>query len=247
MKDLRKLSDYEIKQFSVCESLAKNFLAIKQKTKSYNVEGYDIGSEPGGIDLNYRIPLTNEQVEALKTFILDSYNKQYPDKVVENWETFNQEVLECVDRQFYENLRNTPGAWDELISSPLEHENMIPNFIDFDNWEYCYFFSAYIYNDEKKEMAGPYEVCLHLSDDEYSFLLALQMSEKHGFTYNKLWEINPELAAKISRSVESEYMNPRIVLELQNAPFTVIFDEIIKDANSLEEEKKKRMLQLLTK
>ena len=35
MIDLRQLDEYKMRRFSICESLAKEFLATKQRAKSY--------------------------------------------------------------------------------------------------------------------------------------------------------------------------------------------------------------------
>lgn len=97
-------------------------------------------------------------------------------------------------------------------------------------------FSCFIYNPEKKEMCGPLSFRFCLSDEEYVFLLALQLSEHQGFSYNRLFPINPDIATRLTHCVEITF------LEIENQfnstqPFTIIFDELIEDANHLKEER----------
>lgn len=99
-----------------------------------------------------------------------------------------------------------------------------------------YRFSCFIYNPKKQEMRGPRSFRFSLSDEEYVFLLALQLSEHQGFSYNRLFHINPDIATRLTHYVENTFLK----IENQGRstqPFTIIFDELIEDANHLKEER----------
>ena len=242
MKDKLNLSEYGMIKFEIGKKLAEEFLSSKTRSKAYKVEGYDsLSGSDSGIDITQYVFLTDDEVAALKNYILECYNKQYPDEAVDSWETFNHEVLECVDKDFFDDMNETPGCWKDLISDKLTNAQMTPNFIDFDDFKYFYRFSCYIYGPEKKEIYGPNSFIAILSDDDYCTLLALQLTIERGLTYNNLWEISPDLAKSISDIVANLYMDDRIIEQHNNVPFLVIFDELIEDAKTLKAEYEKRL------
>ena len=241
MKNKLNLSDYGMGRFGIAKKLAEEFLSTKTCSKAYKVEGYDSvnGPDEARIDLKQYLSLTDDEVTALKKYILECYNKLYPDEAVDSWETFNHEMLECVDEDFFVDMNETPGCWKDLITDKLARAQMTPNFIDFDDFKYFYRFSCYIYGPEKKEIYGPNSFIAILSDDDYCTLLALQLTIERGLTYNNLWEISPDLAKSISDIVANLYMDERIIEQHNNVPFLVIFDELIEDAKTLKAEYEK--------
>ena len=89
MKDLRKLDQYEQRRFDVCHSLAKEYLSTKSKEKCYLVSGSDSHSE-GEILRSMTLPLTDEQVEAIKSNLVEVFNGLYPDDPVKDWNEFEE-------------------------------------------------------------------------------------------------------------------------------------------------------------
>lgn len=242
--DLRERSDYEQDKFNVCEAVAKEYLATKERIKGYNFTCYDLRFDlEDEIESDTYLRLTDEQVTSLKAYMIDTYNTMYLETPVKTWEEFDSECMETVDEDYWNQLNSTPGIWKEWVSDNLESQELRPKKVDFNDWNYGYQFSCFIYDEEKKEMAGPCYFRFHLTDEEYVFLLALQLSEHQGFTYNRLTGINPKLVARLNSCVEMKF------LEIENQfnytqPFTIIFDEIIEDASLLQEKKDKALKDL---
>lgn len=245
MKDLRQLDDYEKQRFAACETLAREFLATKIRQKCYQVDGSDIHSE-GEIERTCILPLTDEQVKDIKAQMIDVANKLYKDEPVSTWEEFVEVVLELNDSCYWDELNSTHGIWNDLILNVVERYEMSPYYIDLDTIRHLYHFSAFVYDTEKGEISGPHKFAQDLSDEEYIFLLALQMSVREGFTYNSLFKINPEFAQRLNRNIDFSFFDIDC-LGNQTKPFLILFDEIVDDANSLKEERDKRLKELMFK
>lgn len=241
MKDKLNLSEHEMRKFEIGKKLAEEFLPTKTRGKAYKVEGYDsLFGEESNIELTQYLVLTDDEKETLKNYILECFNKEYPEFAVDTWEAYKDQESEVVDEEFFLDLNETPGCWKDLITDVLEGAQMAPYSIDFDDFEYFYRFSCFIYGPVEKKIYGPNSFIAILSDEDYCTLLALQLSIDRGLTYNNLWLISPELATKISDKIVNLYMNTRIIGHQDNVPFTVIFDELIEDAKTLKEEYEKR-------
>lgn len=231
IKDIRKLTDYQRKKFELCESLAKEFLSTKLRKKSYRVTGYHEISES---DKSLYIPLTDEEVNALKAYMIEVNNRMYPEEQVSSWEEFDYGRLEVNGSEYWEEMNESPGIWKDLVADQMESEECEATFIEFNDWNYHYDFSCCIYEEDEKKLVDPIEFIYPLTDEEYIFLLALQLSENDGFTYNRLIGIAPKLAVQLNNHVDVMFFaieNP----SNKTRPFTIIFDEIIADAKQLEE------------
>lgn len=239
MKDLRKLTDYEQQRFDACLSLAKEYLSTKQRQKCYLVQGSDKYSD-GARSMSVTLPLSDEQVSAIKSQMIEFANKVYSDDPVKSWEEFKTEILDLVDPDYWDVLNEESGAWYDAIFTPLDLQDVIPCFVDFDTVRYLYHFSAYVYETEENDVGGPYKFVQELSDDDYAFLLALQLSVREGFTYNMLFEIDPEFAQLLNRNIDFNFFGLTRT-GINTKPFLIIFDEVIEDAKILEEDAKKRL------
>lgn len=243
MKDLRELDQYEQHRFSVCENLAKEYLATKKRQKCYRVSGTDRYSD-GQRPLYCIIPLTDEQVAAIKSQMIEVANKVFPEEPVNSWEEFEEEILELGDNNYWDELNNTSGVWNDEIYFKAESCDMIPDSIDFDNVHYLYNFSAFVYEANEGQMSGPHKLVEELTDDEYAFLLALQLTMREGFTYNSLFRIDPEFAQKLNKGVDFRFFDIDCYGN-QTKPFLIVFDELLEDVKVLKEEAERRLHDIL--
>lgn len=118
----------------------------------------------------------------------------------------------------------------ELISAYRREKGVVTTKIDFDDYFFTCHFSFCYFDNERQEMTGPLPFeYLFLSDNDYIYLLALELSEPHGITYNRLVEIDPEWVAHLNSMVNFEFEEAGHMPK----PFLVIFDEIVEDVRRL--------------
>lgn len=239
MKDLRKLDQYEQRRFDVCHSLAKEYLSIKPIEKCYLVSGSDWHSE-GEIPRSMTLPLTDEQVEAIKSNLVEVFNGLYPDDPVKDWNEFEEVMADDLDWDFWNEMNNSRGAWNDCILVPAESCDIYPDDIDFKHVRHLYHFSAFVYEADEGEMSGPHKFAIELEDDDYAFLLALQLTMRKGLTYNTLSEVDPEFVLKLNRNIDFNFFDIDNIFS-KTKPFLIIFDEVIEDAKALKDESEKRL------
>jgi len=235
-KYYESLDGYGKRRYDEHKAKAMAFLNQKQKTKAYHVYGYDSLSEEE-IKVDYFVVLTDDEVSTLSEYLIQHYNSFELEDAVSSLEEFMQ-TDDSMFEEFYQKFRDEEGLWNKLVCQPLEACNMIPTKIDFLDYTYLFRFDCFLYNDEKNQMEGPYEFLVSLTDEEYVTLLTLQLDCRRNLTFNRLFSYCPELAEKISNSVESYYFDPRIPDEIQLSPFAVVLTEIIDDANIIKQEEK---------
>ena len=126
-------------------------------------------------------------------------------------------------------------ANEELINDYRIEKGVVTTKIDFDDFVPLYNFSVCYIDDVTHKMVGPLPFTYPIFDDnDYIFLLALELSEPHGITYNRLTEIDPVWAEELNDYINGSFFkteeggyNPK--------PYNVFFDEIVDDAQRIRE------------
>lgn len=233
------LSDYQKERFNQCEAKARAYFAQKEHIKYYHVKGYDSHSE-GEINADCYISISDENVIKLQKHLIEEYQKFEPEDPCHNWDDFmNTDPSLAVP--FFEAMYEKVGLWNKLVVSQIERNCIVPTSIHFDEFVICYHFSYFYYNTKKGEMAGPYLFISELTDEEYILLLTLQLFEDRGLTFNRLSIIVPDIFKKLNNEAEYSFMNPRIPGQWRYESFTIVLNEILEDAKSLEKGRDKRL------
>jgi len=212
------------------ESLAKEFLATKERQKYYQ---FECESDEGLSGSDY-LPLTDDDIAEIKEIIMDGYKKYYMEEPSDGEErplpSF-EEVLKEIDLYDFEGDEDL----DSLIFKHIQFTDFYdPNHVvsmDLEHPHYYYQTTCIGYNKEKKEPRYPMKVKVQLTDEEYIYLLTQNLLEK-GFTFNRLIMLRPELAQKINLQIDGCYFDYNIKWE---EPFLVVFDEINADAEKIRE------------
>lgn len=225
------LSDYQKERFDKCKAQAEVFFAQKERKKYYPVTGYDFHSERD-IDAGCYLSMTDEEVNQLKSFLIEEYQKFEPDDPIHNWQEF-METDPSMAVPFFEALNEKANLWNDLVYTEVEGNYIVPTHIDFDDFRYFYRFSYYHYDTINKEMKGPASLFVSLTDEEYILLLTLQQFENRGFTFNRLISIAPEIIKKIDLQAQADFMNTRIPDQWDFETYTIVFSEIINDAKEI--------------
>lgn len=227
------LSDFKKERFNECKAKAEAFFATKDRRKFYRVAGYDSYSEDNkDIEIVIWLYLSDEKVEELKTYLIEEYHKFEPDDPCHNWEDFmNTDPSLAVP--FFEAMNEKAGPWDKLVASAVERSAIIPTGINFDNYLTCYHASYFEYDKEENKFKGPYQFNISLTDEQYILLLTLQLFEERGLTFNRLFDIAPDLFRHIYNIVESIFADPRIPDQWFYETYSIVLDEIVSDAKEI--------------
>ncbi len=215
------------------ESLAKEFLASKERQKYY---AFECESDECCLSTHY-LPLTDDDIVEIKEIIMDGYKKYY----MEASENGNEkplpsfeEVLKEIDLFDFESDEDL----DLLIFRRVQSDEFYdPNHVvsmDLKHPHYYYQTTCFGYDKEKKEPRHPKKVKVQLTDEEYIYLLTQNLLEK-SLTFNRLIMLRPELAQKINQQIDGCYYHYHIKW---NEPFLVVLDEINADAEKILENQK---------
>ncbi len=226
------LSDFQKERFDECKANAEAYFAKKDPVRFYHIEGYDSHSE-GEIRADCWLSLTSEDVKKLKDYLLEEYNKYDPEYPCHSWEEFENTDPDFTV-PFIEELNTKAGLWNDLVVFRTESNEMVPLGVDFNDFTTCYRAKYFCYDEKEGKMEGPYALNLELTDEEYVLLLALQLFEQRGFTFNRLNTIAPELFRKINAETEANFMNPRLIAQWHYETYSIVFSEIIDDAKEIE-------------
>ena len=215
------------------ESLAKEFLASKERQKYY---AFECESDDGRSSTHY-LPLTDDDIVEIKEIIMDGYKKDYMEASENGKEkplpSF-EEVLKEIDLFDFESDEDL----DSLIFRHVQFDDFYdPNHVvsmDLEHPHYYYQTTCIGYDKEKKEPRYPKKVKVQLTDEEYIYLLTRNLLE-NTLTFNRLIMLRPELAQKINQHIDGCYFDYNLKWE---EPFLVVFDEINADAEKILENQK---------
>jgi len=226
------LSDFQKERFNEYKAKAEAFSAKKDRVKFYHVKGYDIHSE-GEIPADCWLSLTDENVKQLQDYLVNEYDKYDKEYTCNTWEDFLNSDPDVVS-DFFDELNNKGGLWNDLVITRVERNEMIPLDIVFNDYLTCYRVKYFCYDEDKGQMKGPYALNIELTDEEYILLLTLQLFEQRGLTFNRLFTIAPALFKKLNSEAEANFMNQRLLKQWNYETYAIVFSEIIDDAKEIE-------------
>ena len=207
------------------KSKAQEFLNQKARVKHYRISGV-FNEEYGDGDTWAIFEYTDEEVASLKHLFSEALVRYLN---LPNKEYSLEEIKE--EANLWE-LKGQIEELDEMFFTPCEENYfMDPEDIDFEHPVYFYNMSCYVFNAEEKKVQGPASFRIQLSDEEYVYLLTQQLMCRNNFTFNCLFEMNPELAMKINRQAEDAYHG---FMSFNHMPFLVTMDEVVNDAYLLD-------------
>lgn len=241
MKDYEQFSDYEQGRLDICTQLSKKHFAQKEHRKSYLVTGYSVYSE-GEIPVSIHVVLKDEQVETIKAYLIDQYNKKKNEEHISKWEEFKQaEADDFIDSVFWDHVNaDVHSPWYDYVVTVADQAEMVATSFEPEDTENLYQFSCYVYEEDGK-ISDPHEFLFNLSDEEYIFMLSHLLFQPQGFTYNTLYKYDIDFLDRLNNFVNSLFCDIRVI-DIITYPFLVIFNEIVDDAKLLEDEKNHRMI-----
>lgn len=217
------------------ESLAKEFLATKERQKYYQ---FECESEDDRFNTRF-LPLIDDDIAEIKEIIMDGYKKYYMEKPKNGEErplpTF-EEVLKEIDLYEFEGDEDL----DSLIFKHIQFTDFYdPNHVvsmDLEHPHYYYQVTCVGYDTKKEDTKIPHRVKIRLTDEEYIYLLTQRLLDEN-FTFNKLLSLRHELAQKINEQVSGYYFNMDDYIA-NDFPYLIVFDEINADAEKIRQMEK---------
>lgn len=202
-----------------------DFFNQKERVKYYNISG-TIMEDWGAGEFDVTVKYSDEDVTRIKELLSEAFVHYYklPERV--------NSMEEIREKDYLWTLKGQIKELDDLLFIPCEDEYHIDVLdIDFEHPVYYYRMSCRVFNTDKQKMEGPFPFRIILSDEEYIYLLTKQMKYRNDFTFNRLLEMNPDLALKINRWAEGAYYGFHSLCRL---PFLICMDEVLEDICQLD-------------
>ena len=168
---------------------------------------------------------TDDEVARIKQLVIDTVNVDQPDATPVN---SVDEALKCLT---YNELFEMNDELRHLLGDRCEKADLDPNSIDFDKQYYFYRFRCLAYDYDNNKVCEPIPVDVLLSDEDYLALLSLQVGERDNFCFNRLLQINPDLAIRVNNAVQGCVYGWQF---RTHVPFAILFDEVRQDAEIID-------------
>lgn len=222
--------DWEIaenikKNISECEKTVSDYLEKKNRTKHYTISGIS-SLEDDDTEFHISLEFSDEEVERIRTLIVDIYNNDVDESEKIPYSTNIIEL--CKDMPLNE-IEGVNEELDTLLFGKLLGYDIIPYDIDF-NHHYLYNFDVSFYDQKDGTVLSKESFKIHLTDEEYIYMLTQRLLIGEQFNYNRLILSRPSLAQRISECIldySFEEMWGKWPL------FVIHFTEINEDANSI--------------
>ena len=207
------------------ESKVKDYFYNKKVRQTY----YSIAAIGSGSDepVDFFIPLNEEEFAHLKQQFVDAHNSclNENEPKISSFEEIDGERVPL------EDIR----AMNEEINSMFNILTTVHDMecvdIDLHTPHYLYEMSFICYNLGMQIVEDKKSFKVELTDEEYISLLAQQLANREGFTFNTLAKDNPQLANKI---VEGSKLYDEPSIDLYGHPYMVLLDEVLADAEAID-------------
>lgn len=206
------------------ETVAREFLATKSRKKSYEFYG---SSKQEGVEgpVCGNIVLTDEERDELKKRIVEVYNSELREEGEPEAASVDDIAAEAFDA-----LEGKDEAIDRLFDLAEDYDMDQLEGIDLEHHFYLYRFSAYVWDEEKKEMVI-YPVLVSLSDEEYLFCLQMRLTFGKSCTFDRLSLMDPELGRNVFAQVDGVRYNFNMPHDF---PIMIVADELESDVALIE-------------
>lgn len=217
------------------EVSARQFLENIDKENFYPVVGNEISGDGEIEPLHYYHYFSPEEVDYIQRRAVELARETGLES-----STFREVVEDTVQLR---DLGGRDARFDELLFDldPFEFCTVDIIDIDFEHPIHLYDMSVRVYDEEKDSMDDPVHFPVHLSDDEFVFLLVKTLHGRTAgkFTFNKLLDINPSLAQKINEQALDSYCRELVrPIQLAN-PFLIQMNSIVEAADAINAQKTK--------
>lgn len=194
----RRFATYE-----ECRKTAADYLQKKERVKHYPIYGstdFEMLEEPDEIEF---VNWTYDEVVRIKQLLVKVHNEIFTDEepITSYKDADLHEIFQVV--MYSEDDNNE--LMDLFYCRSVHH--FLPQKVDFDTPCYLYHFAARAYDESRGETLSPFDFYVHLSDDEYTNLLAKRLLMGRNFTFNELCKMYPEIANKITSTMEKSSSN----------------------------------------
>ena len=201
---------------------AREYFYNKKERKTYYLFSGCSSIEGDDTELGYYFDYSPEQFDHLVQLMIDTYNKDVePEEQVTTLKEISDDI----------NLWELEGCDAELdkMYARCSEGDMLLTEID-PQPRHLYAMSMLVWQPSLKEMSRRLHFKVELTDEDYITLLTEQIASQRLFTFNRMIELHPEIAAKINESADSVIGDGT---SNNGMPFLIILDELQADAEAV--------------
>lgn len=209
-------------ELAKAEAKAREYFYNKKEHKTYYVFSGCSSIDGDDTERSYYFDYTPEQFQHLIQLMIDTYNK---DAEPEAQVTTLKEISDDI------NLWELEGYNAELdkMYARCNDGDMLLTEID-SQPHHLYAMSMFVWQPGLKEMSKRLQFKVGLTDEEYITLLTEQIANQRLFTFNRMIELHPEIAAKINEEADGVIGDGTTN---NGMPFLIILDELQADAEAV--------------